>query len=77
MSFVCFLALGERQECVKNESCDIFGRHDWLLGSEDTYIFTVSLFFQREEVKFLICTDVAARGIDIRGLPFGEKIDSY
>ncbi|CAK9794881.1 ATP-dependent RNA helicase Ddx1 [Anthophora quadrimaculata] len=26
--------------------------------------------FRREEVKFLICTDVAARGIDISGLPF-------
>ncbi|CAH1779368.1 unnamed protein product [Owenia fusiformis] len=26
--------------------------------------------FKRGEVKFLICTDVAARGIDITGLPF-------
>ncbi|XP_014220033.1 ATP-dependent RNA helicase Ddx1 [Copidosoma floridanum] len=26
--------------------------------------------FKREEVRFLICTDVAARGIDITGLPF-------
>lgn len=26
--------------------------------------------FKRKEVKFLICTDVAARGIDLRGLPF-------
>ncbi|KAF5296130.1 hypothetical protein FQR65_LT10300 [Abscondita terminalis] len=26
--------------------------------------------FKREQVKFLICTDVAARGIDISGLPF-------
>ncbi|XP_050296247.1 ATP-dependent RNA helicase Ddx1 [Anthonomus grandis grandis] len=26
--------------------------------------------FKRNEVKFLICTDVAARGIDITGLPF-------
>ena len=23
-------------------------------------------------MKFLICTDVAARGIDVNGLPFGE-----
>ncbi|XP_023349415.1 ATP-dependent RNA helicase Ddx1 [Eurytemora carolleeae] len=26
--------------------------------------------FKRKEVKFLICTDVAARGLDIGGLPF-------
>ncbi len=26
--------------------------------------------FKDGEVRFLICTDVAARGIDIRGLPF-------
>lgn len=26
--------------------------------------------FKRNKVKFLICTDVAARGIDIRGVPF-------
>ncbi|KAG9347595.1 hypothetical protein JZ751_005165 [Albula glossodonta] len=26
--------------------------------------------FKRQEVKFLICTDVAARGIDIRGVPY-------
>nr|QOS47381.1 DEAD-box DDX1 [Locusta migratoria] len=26
--------------------------------------------FKRQEVKFLICTDVAARGLDISGLPF-------
>lgn len=28
--------------------------------------------FKRGEVKFLICTDVAARGLDITGLPFSE-----
>lgn len=27
--------------------------------------------FKTGEVRFLICTDVAARGIDIRGIPFG------
>ncbi|GFR65848.1 ATP-dependent RNA helicase DDX1 [Elysia marginata] len=26
--------------------------------------------FKRREVKYLICTDVAARGIDITGLPY-------
>lgn len=26
--------------------------------------------FKRGQVMFLICTDVAARGIDIRGVPF-------
>ncbi|XP_067098227.1 ATP-dependent RNA helicase DDX1 [Osmerus mordax] len=26
--------------------------------------------FKKQEVKFLICTDVAARGIDIRGVPY-------
>lgn len=26
--------------------------------------------FKKSEVKFLICTDVAARGIDVSGLPF-------
>lgn len=28
--------------------------------------------FKRQEVKFLICTDVAARGLDITGLPFSK-----
>lgn len=35
------------------------------------------LFFfvhQEGEVRFLICTDVAARGIDITGVPFGKII---
>jgi ATP-dependent RNA helicase DDX1 len=27
-------------------------------------------FFQNNEVKFLICTDVAARGLDIKGMPY-------
>ncbi|XP_067930064.1 ATP-dependent RNA helicase DDX1-like [Watersipora subatra] len=26
--------------------------------------------FKRKDVRFLICTDVAARGLDVRGLPF-------
>lgn len=26
--------------------------------------------FKKQEAKFLICTDVAARGLDISGLPF-------
>jgi ATP-dependent RNA helicase DDX1 len=30
--------------------------------------------FKREEVKFLICTDVAARGIDVSGLPFAINV---
>lgn len=28
--------------------------------------------FKRQEVKFLICTDVAARGLDITGLPYSN-----
>lgn len=28
-------------------------------------------YFKTGEVRFLICTDVAARGIDITGIPFG------
>lgn len=28
--------------------------------------------FKNKERKFLICTDVAARGIDVSGLPFSE-----
>ena len=37
------------------------------------FTFTRTLFsvpFQDGEVRFLICTDVAARGIDITGIPF-------
>lgn len=30
--------------------------------------------FKRQDVKFLICTDVAARGLDISGLPFSQYI---
>ena len=29
-------------------------------------------FLQDGKVRFLICTDVAARGIDVSGLPFGK-----
>lgn len=29
--------------------------------------------FQRKEVRLLICTDVAARGIDIHGVPHGKQ----
>lgn len=28
--------------------------------------------FKQKKVKFLICTDVAARGLDIGGLPFSK-----
>ena len=28
--------------------------------------------FKQKQVKFLICTDVAARGLDIGGLPFSN-----
>ena len=28
--------------------------------------------FDKAESSLLICTDVAARGIDVNGLPFGE-----
>ncbi|MBN3308894.1 DDX1 helicase, partial [Amia calva] len=30
--------------------------------------------FKKQEVKFLICTDVAARGIDIRGVPYANGL---
>lgn len=30
--------------------------------------------FKNQEAKFLICTDVAARGLDITGLPFSKYI---
>lgn len=33
--------------------------------------------FKRGDVKFLICTDVAARGIDITGLPFSMKVKCF
>jgi ATP-dependent RNA helicase DDX1 len=29
--------------------------------------------FKANEIRFLICTDVAARGIDVSGLPFGKR----
>lgn len=31
--------------------------------------------FKAAKVKFIICTDVAARGIDITGLPYGTIIN--
>ena len=35
-------------------------------------IVEVLLSLQDGKVRFLICTDVAARGIDVSGLPFGK-----
>lgn len=31
--------------------------------------------FKQKQVKFLICTDVAARGLDIGGLPFSKFLE--
>ena len=28
--------------------------------------------FKNGDIRFLICTDVAARGIDVQGIPFGN-----
>ena len=28
--------------------------------------------FKDGDIRFLICTDVAARGIDVQGIPFGK-----
>ena len=33
--------------------------------------------FKNGEVRFLICTDVAARGIDIQGVPYGNFADYF
>jgi len=33
--------------------------------------------FKDSEVRFLICTDVAARGIDVHGIPFGTVYTIY
>ncbi len=33
--------------------------------------------FKDNQVRFLICTDVAARGIDVSGLPFGKINEIY
>jgi ATP-dependent RNA helicase DDX1 len=30
--------------------------------------------FKAKQVKFLVCTDVAARGLDISGLPFSKYL---
>ena len=35
--------------------------------------FKIFFYFQRKEVRLLICTDVAARGIDIHGVPYGKR----
>jgi superfamily II DNA/RNA helicase len=32
--------------------------------------FVLLQAFQEGDVRFLICTDVAARGLDIKGLPY-------
>jgi len=41
----------------------------WGAVSQDVVSVCVS---QKKDVRHLICTDVAARGIDIHGVPYGE-----
>lgn len=43
-----------------------FDRHRQLINVSITLCSS-----QRKEVRLLICTDVAARGIDIHGVPYG------
>lgn len=46
----------------------------FFLGQPVCQQLKVFLCFQRKEVRLLICTDVAARGIDIRGVPYGKEM---
>jgi len=39
-------------------------------GRADERAYNLQLFKQGK-VRFIICTDVAARGLDIKGIPYG------
>ena len=52
----------------KEQKEPIYAFYIKLLYTNDCLLW----WFQRGEVKFLICTDVAARGIDVSGLPYGK-----
>lgn len=53
-------------EIFVNYLMRFLGNREYLLTND------FFLFFQNGDVHFLICTDVAARGIDITGLPYGK-----
>ncbi|RMC17229.1 hypothetical protein DUI87_05807 [Hirundo rustica rustica] len=54
--------------CRTKIDCDNMEQYFIQQGGEQHFITT--LFLQRGDVRFLICTDVAARGIDIHGVPY-------
>lgn len=46
----------------------VYHNSSWMSRFHSTV--QIPFLFQNGEVRFLICTDVAARGIDITGIPF-------
>lgn len=58
-------------ERFKVKEHKLYDNYD-LMKSYYPPILNISLFVQRKEVRLLICTDVAARGIDIHGVPYGK-----
>lgn len=74
--FSCVCLHGDRKPNERKNNLERFKvkeqKRDDLMKLYYPAILNTPLFVQRKEVRLLICTDVAARGIDIHGVPYGK-----
>ena len=67
--YSCVCLHGDRRPQERKANLQAFKVRKHLLLSQYSHsVFSSTV--QDGEVRFLICTDVAARGIDIRGIPY-------
>lgn len=55
-----------------SDSLSLEGSLPWKAAGVNIGLSSFPPSLQKGDVRFLICTDVAARGIDIHGVPYGK-----